>query len=357
MLHEIGHRLRAAWPESAAIYLPTPWIDEDVPYLIEAFATNMMGMEADDLRSTVTKATTAGIKVFATAQHVDSRSVSPPRLSTWAAFGRQFASRAGQAKPTLLLVDEIQRMGGSEATRNLLYHLHDQSTFPVTLVCGGLSTSSSHLHELGLSRVADANVLHIGALDVAEAEQCLDESLALMAEEVGITGHPDHWARQLASATHGWPQHITCHIRAAAMALQSSGRLAFDDANLHKARKYAEGNMRRHYDQRLATSFTDAAIVFAVHESVKNGRTYLDDAVDLVEATAHVLSGSRRSRHDARFADAMDCVQQMLHAGLIAYAGNTTISPLTVPIPSLAAHIGRLLSPEQREAIHRTLAA
>ncbi len=32
----------------------------------------------------------------------------------------------------------------------------------------------------------------------------------MMAEDIGIAGHPDEWARHLAPRTHGWPQQVTC---------------------------------------------------------------------------------------------------------------------------------------------------
>ena len=355
MLYEIGRRLPEVRRDATAIYMPTPWVDEDVPGLIEELAIIMMGVDATTLRSTRTQVTTAGVKVMATMQHGEPRSESPPRLNTWSAFEQEFSSLAERARPTLLLVDEVQRMGTGEATRNLLYYLHDQSTFPVVLVCSGLSTSASHLRGLGLSRVDEGKVLHIQALDVSEAGRCLEESFSMMADDVGIEGHPDRWARQLASATHGWPQHITCHIRAVATALGSSGRLAFDGTNLDEARRMAAINMCQYYEQRLETSRTHATIVFAVQEATKDGKTQAEDAADVVERVVPTLSGSRRAQHIARFRDAMQCVQQMLHAGVVSYSGNTTLSPLTVPIPSLAAHVASLLSTEQRKGIRRLL--
>ena len=330
-------------------------MEEDVPGLIEELAITMMGVDATTLRSTRTQVTTAGVKVMATMQHGESRSESPSRLNTWSAFEQEFSSLAERARPTLLLVDEVQRMGTGEATRNLLYYLHDQSTFPVVLVCSGLSTSASHLRGLGLSRLDEGKVLHIQALDVAEAGRCLEESFSMMADDVGIEGHPDRWARQLASATYGWPQHITCHIRAVATALGSSGRLTFDGTNLDEARRMAAINMRQYYEQRLETSRTHATIVFAVQEATKDGKTQAEDAADVVERVVPTLPGSRRSQHISRFPDAMQCVQQMLHAGVVSYSGNTTLSPLTVPIPSLADHVASLLSTEQRERIRRLL--
>ena len=62
-----------------------------------------------------------------------------------------------------------------------------------------------------------------------------------------------------------------------------------------------------------------------------------------------------RASHESRFPDGMRCVEQMLHAGVIAYAGSTTTSPLYVPIPSMAAHIASLLSAEQRTDVLRSL--
>ena len=140
-----------------------------------------------------------------------------------------------------------------------------------------------------------------------------------------------------------------------AVPLRASGRLAFDDGNLDDARRRAHADMRHYYEQRLETSRTDPAVVFAVHEVARHGKTQAEDAADVVTTVAATLSGQRRSSHESRFPDGMRCVEQMLHAGVIAYAGSTTTSPLSVPIPSMAAHIANLLSAEQRADVHRAL--
>ncbi len=356
LLNEIGRRLGGRLPGAAAIYRVTPWSGRSVGSLLSSLAERMLGASQDAFRTTTGSRDSVGATAVAIARHDRVRSTAPPDLSCWDDLETLFAHEAHRAKPTLLLVDEIQRMGEAEEVRDLLYHLHDQTTFPVVLVCGGLSTSAAHLRELGLSRLADANVLRIGALESAEAEQCLEQSLRRMANEVGIEGHADHWARQLAPQTHGWPQHVTCHIRAAASALRASGRLAFDDANLEEARERAHANMQHYYEQRLDSAGMDATIVFAVHEAARGGQIHADDAADLVNRATPTLTGSRRSRHEARFPDAMDCVQRMLHAGVVAYSGNTATSTLAVPIPSLATYIASLLSREQRKQVRKAAA-
>lgn len=355
LLHEFGRRLPSVVPNAASVYLPTPWIDTDVPDLLEALAVEMTGVPSDALRTTQSSRTTAGVKALATAQLGRSRTVSPPDVTTWSGFKRHFAALASQSRPTLLLVDEIQRIGAGEATKNLLHHLHDQTSFPVLLVCGGLSTSVARLGELGLSRLDEAHILHVAALTPTEAHRCLEESLRIMADDVGISGHPDQWARRLAPPTHGWPQHITGHFRAAAEALLASARPAFDDENLNRALALADTNARRYYDRRLEASRTNPVIVFAVHEATKYEEMDTDDAADTVEKAVATLSGSRKARHHANFADASACVNQMLYAGVIAYATNDTTSPLSVPIPSMATHIANLLPAARRQEVRRTL--
>ena len=231
LLGEIARRLPQRLPNAVAIYLPTPWIDDNVPNVLEELAVKMAGVPAHTLRTTNGSEPVAGVRAVAAARHPKSRSMSPPTLQTWRAFSREFEPVAHRMKPTLLLIDEIQRIGEGEATRDLLYHLHDQTTFPVVLVCGGLSTSAAQLGEVGLSRLDEGSILRIDALTATEAQRSLEESLGIMADDVGgIAGHPDRWARALAPPTQGWPQHVTCHFRAAAEALLESGRLAFDDA-------------------------------------------------------------------------------------------------------------------------------
>lgn len=176
-----------------------------------------------------------------------------------------------------------------------------------------------------------------------------------MADDVGIGGHPDQWARRLAPPTHGWPQHITGHFRAAAEALLESARPVFDDENLRRALALAETNARRYYDRRLEASRTNPVIVFAVHEAAKSGEMDTDDAADTVEKAVATLSGGRKARHQGNFAGPSDCVNQMLYAGVIAYATNATTSPLSVPIPSMATHIANLLPPARRQEVRRAL--
>ena len=344
LLHEIGRRLPARVRNAASIYLPTPWNDAAVPDVLAELAVKMLGVQADALR------TPRSSEALATARIAETRSASGAEMSTWSAFRRLFGPLSEQANPTLLLVDEVQRMGGGEATKDLLYHLHDQTTFPIVLVCGGLSTSASHLRRLGLSRLADGNILPIAALSAAEALHCLEESLRKMASDVGIAGHADQWARRFAHSAQGWPQHATCHIRAAATALLASGRLAFDAANLADAIALAGSAMADYYEQRLETAEAAALVVFAVQEAIARGPTRRHDAASVVDSVRPLLGRVDGEEHDRNFAQAMDCVERMLHAGVIAYAGPTRTSPLAIPIPSLAAHVASRVPAEQREA-------
>ncbi|MDE0442776.1 MAG: ATP-binding protein [Gammaproteobacteria bacterium] len=357
LLGEIARRLPERLPNAEAIYMPTPWIDDNVPNVLEELAVKMAGVPADALRTTKGSETAAGVKAVATARRAESRSVSPPTLQTWRAFSREFERVAPQMNPTLLLIDEIQRIGEGEATRDLLYNLHDQTTFPVVLVCGGLSTSAARLGEAGLSRLDEGSILRIDALTAGEAQRSLEESLGIMADDVvgGIAGHPDRWARALAPPTQGWPQHVTCHFRAAAEALLASDRLAFDDANLRDALARAEDNMRHYYDRRLEASRTQTMVVYAVHEAINARTTRRTDAMAVVDAVRPLLGRHDAEDHDATFRRAGECINQMLYAGVVAYATNVTTSPLSIPIPSMAAHIAGLLTTDQREAVRRAI--
>ena len=356
LLGEIGKRLPAVVPDAGSIYLPTPWIDDDVQHVLEELAVAMMGVPADAFGTTRSSETSAGVRAIATARHGEFRSVVPPDLTTWSAFRRHFGSRSEQARPTVLLVDEIQRIGAHGATTNLLHHLHDQTAFPLLLVGGGLSTSAARLTEAGLTRLDETHVLRIDALTLDEARRSLEESLRIMADDVGgITGHPDQWARRLAPPTHGWPQHVTCHFRAAAEALLASRRLAFDDANLQRALTGAQANRRRYYDRRLEASRTHPMIVHAIHAAIRRGDVLRTDAMAIVDAVRSQLGPYEQEEHVGVFPRASDCVRQMLHAGVIAYGTTATTSPLSIPIPSMVAHIASLLPRERREEVRRML--
>jgi hypothetical protein len=202
-------------------------------------------------------------------------------------------------------------------------------------------------------------VQRIDALTLDEARQSLDESLRKMAEDVGglggIVGHPDLWARRMAPATHGWPQHVTCHLRAAAEALLGSQRLAFDDDNLGSALDGAAVSMTQYYDQRLGAARTHQLVVFAVHEAIKDHLVRRPDAMAVVDIACEMLGRYEREDHRQNFRHTGDCVDQMLYAGVIAYASTGPTSPLSIPIPSMATYIAGLLSAGQRDAVRKAL--
>ena len=356
LLREIGRRLPAALPGATSIYRPTPWNGRDVGNVLSALADRMMGVPADAFRTTTGSDKSVGAKAVATVRLGQSRSTAPPALSSWDDFETLFAPRAQDAKPTLLLVDEIQRMPDDEESSNLLYHLHDQSTFPVVLVCGGLSTSATRLGEVGLSRLAESHVLRIDALTSDEARQSLDAALRILADDVGVAGHPGQWARRLAPTTQGWPRHVTCHFLAAAEALRESGRPAFDDGNLSDALARAEADTRSYYDRRLEAGRTNPMIVFAVHEAINDHPVRRTEAMEVIDAVRPLLGHHEGKDHDGNFPNPDDCVNQMLYAGLVDYATTTTTSPLSIPIPSMATHIANRLAPAAREAVRRKLA-
>ncbi len=356
LLHEIARELPERLPGAKSIYRPTPWNRHSAANVLLSLADRMMGEAAASFRTTEATETSVGARAVAAA-HVDrSRTTAPPALASWDDFHTLFSPKAEQAKPTLLLVDEIQRMGDDEESTDLLYHLHDQTTFPVVLVCGGLSTSAMRLTGVGLSRLNEANILHIDALTIEEAEQSLEESLRITAEDLGgIAGHPDQWARQLAPATQGWPQHVTCHLRAAAEAMLESGRVAFDDDNLRRALARAQDNMQRYYNRRLDASCTNESIVFAIHEAIRVGHIHRTDAMALVDVVRARLGPYAREDHDRHFERPGDCVDRLLYAGIIAYANGSISSPLSIPIPSMAAHIADRVPGKEREEIRRTI--
>ena len=356
LLGEIARRLPSVLPGATSIYRATPWNRHSAHSVLHTLATQMMGVPADALRTTTGTVSSIGVKAVGAARQDRSRSLAPPALATWDDFATLFASQSDQAKPTLLLVDEIQRIHDDDETTDLLYHLHDQTVFPLVLVCGGLSTSAARLGEVGISRLDETHIVCIDALTAEEAQRSLEESLRILADDVGsIAGHPDQWARRLAPPTQGWPQHVTCHFRSAAETLLESGRLAFDERNLRSALARADGHVRHYYDRRLEASRTDPMIVHAVHAAIGQRVVRRTDAMAIIDAVLPVLGFYVREDHNRNFPSTGDCVQQMLHAGVIAYATTATTSPLSVPIPSMAAHIGSLLPREGRAEIQRVL--
>lgn len=356
LLGEIERRLPSVIPDGRSMYLETPWTAQDIPAVLEGLALQMMGVVGDSFRTAASTETTVGVRAALAARRGRSRTLSPPDLTTWRAFERLFERRATEARPTLLLVDEVQRLASDADTTQLLFSLHDQTTFPLVLVCGGLSTSPAHLAKLGLARLDATHVRRVDALTLDEARRSLEESLRIMADDVGgIQGQADRWARRLARETHGWPQHVTCHFRAAAEALLDSGRLAFDDDNLDRALAHANANISRYYDLRIEASRADESVVFAVHEAINSGVVRRRDVMATVDAAREALGRQDREEHDRIFRRAGECVDQMLAAGLIAYETVGRSTPLCIPIPSMAKHVAGLLPAERRAAVRRKL--
>ena len=356
LLREMARRLPERIPDAGAIYRPTPWSCRTVRNLLATLAERMMGIPGNPLGSTAHREGTNGAKPVATASQTHSRATAPAALSTWDDFETLFASQASAAKPTLLLVDEIQRMENDLETRELLYHLHGQTTFPILLVCGGLSVSASHLEGLGLSRLAEKSILHVAALTLDEAQQSLEESLRILAQDVGgIPGHFDQWARRLAPATQGWPQHITCHFQAAVRALLESDEPTFEDANLRRTVALAEVDMRSYYDRRLEAARTSPLIVYALYEATRTNPVNRADAMAIVNAVVPTLDPHEQEDHRASFRRSGECVDQMLYAGVLGHATASRRSPLSIPIPSMANHVANLLTEEERTRVRRTL--
>ena len=75
----------------------------------------------------------------------------------------------------------------------------------------------------------------------------------------------------------------------------------------------------------------------------------------IVDAVRPLLGPYGGEDHDHHFPRPADCVDQMLSAGVVAYAGTSTTSPLSIPIPSMGTHIANLLSLEQREDVRRVI--
>ena len=356
LLHEIGRRLPDRLPDAVAIYRATPWNRNSAPNVLRTLAIQMMGAAPSAGRTTTGTTNSIGAKAVGAVRHDRTTSTAPPTLATWDDFETLFAPCAELARPTVLLVDEVQRVGSDDETTDLLYHLHDQNVFPLVLVCGGLSTSAARLGEVGISRLDETHIVAIDALTQEDATRCLEQSLHALADDVGgVAGHPDLWARRLAPHTHGWPQHVTCYLRSAAEALVESERLAFDDDNLPRVLACAGEHARRYYDRRLEASRTDPMIVYAVHEAISGATVRRTDAMAIIDEVVPALGEHAKQDHARYFPHAGDCLQQMLHAGVIGFETTATTSPLSVPIPSIAAHIAALLPDERREAVRRVL--
>ena len=331
-----------------ALFLGDPWEKDEERSTLQAIAQKAFGLATGAFASTTASTKTAKGSVGAIGGSLSRTEQTPPvELASWGDLVNRFGGHGVEAHPTLILVDESQNF--SPDAGRLLRSLHAQQHFPFTLVCGGLSDTRNRLRDLGISRLSSDAELRVGALAVDEGGEAILQTLLWTLER--CTAPPvlqtaeqvERWADALARRALGWPQHLACCIRGAWRALAETERPDLgDERSLRAALEYGDEMCQRYYDGRVEASRTDPSVILAVHRALTNGGYWRD---------VHRATGSavdRLSEDDAAIHrhnhpnGTIECVRAMLAAGVIAETGDA--GQMAVPIPSLTAHVERLVS-------------
>ncbi len=103
----------------------------------------------------------------------------------------------------------------------MLNMLHTQTLMPILTICAGLGDSEDALDRPGgMSRFGMGMVANLGGLTVDQARECARRTLHKV---LGTPAQPrikgaeavEDWARRLADASQGWPQHLHSYFTAA----------------------------------------------------------------------------------------------------------------------------------------------
>ena len=165
-----------------------------------------------------------------------------------------------KAKPTLLLIDEVQ--SATKAQIQVLAALHRGATgLPLVPVVAGLSDSSDVLSAGGICRRAAEYDIRVGQLDEGEPA----EAVRTMLEEFRIEGLEPakrRWASAVEALCDRWPQHLKTTMTALARELlRAKGHL--DRADWERTRQEAASLRKQGYEARRSQKMQDARPLLA----------------------------------------------------------------------------------------------
>ena len=229
----------------------------------------------------------------------------------------------------------------------LLLNLHNQETFSVQVVCGGLSDTEDRLRRIGLTRLGDESVLNLGPLAADETRACVEGTLArFAADESHVQGDFGDWTLPLAEASDNWPQHLALYLNAARG--EADGRGAFNDGGLGAALEHGAAARERYYGQRLVlegdpaspSSALDPRVALAAHRAASERAVRRTIALRTIETAVLGLPQPDRDDHEQRFPEgAGQCVDAMFHSGLMERTRDGKV--VGTRIPSLRSYLER----------------
>lgn len=232
-----------------------------------------------------------------------------------------------KGKALVITIDELQAVDdvGIETLRVL--HLGEHGC-PVMVLGIGLQHTQQVLGNpadgsAGISRVAGPITLE--SLAHAEALEAVDRNMHAMGHAIGEPG-----VSALATASHGFPQHIHGYLKGATEAIEKHGSL---DADESLADALSAGDQARadYYDTRLSMLGDQDAMLPVIEAMVETGRTSLRRA----EAVSAVAGASFDGENAVR--------QAIAHGVLTVDSGGVSFG-----IPSFHGHMVQLLDSHRR---------
>ena len=347
LLRELAGRFQALGAGHRVVGPLLPWSADGQRTVLAHLARALFGVDPADFRRTRERRTGARVGVSAglkgEAANTRSETVAPAAVEGWDAFVLEFGQEPVLG-PTLLLVDEAQTF---EPDGGLLLNLHNQETFPVQVVCAGLSSTEDRLRSIGLTRLGDESVLDLGPLAGAETRACVEGTLArLAADESHIDGDFAPWITPITAASQDWPQHLALYLNAGRAEADERGR--FDAVGLDAALQHGAAARERYYGQRLViagnhtipSSAIDPCVALALRRAAGADGRSSAIAEAAIDAAVRALPNARRRRHERRFPGGPgQCLGAMIHSGLMERGRGDRVAGTR--IPSLETYLER----------------
>ena len=342
LLREAAKRFEAIGNRNRAIYIGDPWPPAAHRQTLEKLASAAFDVPTGDFRST--EASSRGVRMSASvvqASNLRSQTTSPATLNSWIDFENLFAPKAADCARTLVLVDESQNFEDG----TLLRALHTQHTFPFLLVCGGLSNVRDRLMELGISRLSNNAVIHLGALEDSDAREAAIRTLRWTVEQGTVPPirhthqQVEDWADAIAQASMGWPQHLSSYLTGMWQALAESESVELSSRNMAAALSNGASLCAAYYADRITAAKVDPRVALAVHQGLEgSGLDAYDKAFEAIEAAVADLPRSARLAHDHNHPNGtVECLARLLKSGVVETKQDGF--SMGSPIPSMTEYL------------------
>ena len=352
LLREATRRFEAAAQGNRAIYIGDPWPASADRQMLERLAAAALDLPADAFRSTETSTQTGRVSAnVVQGGYARSQATVPATLNSWLDFENAYAHRVDDCARTLVAIDESQNFEHGAFLRAL----HTQHTFPFLLVCGGLSNTHDQLVALGISRMSNNAILHLGGLDDGAARESafgtLEWTIAqASAPPIRHTRHEiEHWADAIAAASMGWPQHLSSYMTGTWQALAESESIDLSERNLATALGHGRALCAAYYADRITSAKVDPRIALAVHQALaRSGVAAYDRAFEAIETAVSELPRSAKQAHAHNHpGGTVECLEKLLRSGVIETKPDGF--SMGSPIPSLTAYLERIAAGLGRE--------